>query len=383
LLIAGGVYAETCVTPARVALLGSGGRAALALVGLRDDIELHTFHPNSLKQDVALNFEPMGVSVTVYAASCRHSFEYLHPLARPRIAPLPSRNVVSIALEGSEVLRFGCLEGDFRVTAKRAVYDPQSGSRPAPFGENGSTAERLALVLSTEEIRRSTGEEDIAAAAASATRRDGATVVVVKDGPFGAYVFEAEASPRHIPAYPTGSVYKIGSGDIFSATFAHAWLPGGTSAAEAADLASRRTADYVESPAFPLPRVVSRRTAASVDADRRRVLLASAQNATSSRWLEEEAARSLEDLGATVVHDESFLRRAGRRSITADDFDLVLILLRDTNNAVAEARAALAYGKSVVAFADDPAILDIVRMLGVIAEDDLCSALYRTQWISR
>ena len=133
LLIAGGVYAEACVTPARVALLGSGGRAALALVGLSDNIELHTFHPRGRsKQDVALNFEPMGVSVTVHAAPYRHIFEYLHPLARPRIVPLPSRDVVSVAIEAREVLRFGCLEGDFRVTAKQAVYDPRQvrGSPP-------------------------------------------------------------------------------------------------------------------------------------------------------------------------------------------------------------------------------------------------------------
>jgi hypothetical protein len=382
LLVAGGVYAETCVTPARVALLGSGGRAALALVGLRDDIELHTFHPSSLKEDVALNFEPMGVSVTVYAAPYRHSFEYLHPLARPRIVPLPGRDVVSVAIEGSEVLRFGCLEGDFRITAKRAVYDPQSGSRPAAFGDNGSTAERLALVLNAEEMRRLTGEDDIAAAAASVMHRDRTTAIVVKDGPFGAYVFEEEAPPRHVPAYPTGSVYKIGSGDVFSATFAHAWLPGGASAADAADLASRRTADYVESPVFPLPRVVSRRAAASVEAGRRRVLLLSKRTATSSRWLQEEAARGLEDLGATIVRDESLLRRSGSHATTEEDFDLVLILLHDADNAVAQTRAALARGKSVVAFADDPAILDVVRALGAVAEDDLCSALYRTQWIS-
>lgn len=367
------------MTPTRITLLGSGGRAALTLVGLRDDIELHTFHPSSLEQDVALNFEPLGVSVTVYPVPCRHSFEYLHPLSRPRIVPLPSRDVVSVAVEASEVLRFGCLEGDFRVTARRAVYDPQSGTSPAAFRDNGSTAERLALVLNAEEIRRLAGESDIAAAAASTMRRDRATAVVVKDGPFGAYVFEEkESSPHHVPAYPTRSVYKIGSGDVFSATFAHAWLSGQASAADAADLASRRTADYVESPAFPLPRVTSRRTAAWVGPDRRRVLVSSARDGTSGRWLQEEAARGLEDLGATIVRDESF----GSRVATDGDFDLVLILLGNTDNAVAETCAALAHGKSVVAFADNPEILDAIQVLGAVAEDDLCSALFRTQWIS-
>lgn len=380
MLIAGGVYAETCVTPARVALLGSGGRAALALVGLREDLELHTFHPRSLESDVALNFEPMGIRVTVHTAPCRHSFEYLHPLARPRIVPLPSRHAGSVGVEANEVLRFGCLEGDFRVTAKRAVYDPQSGAMPAAFGENGSTAERLALVLNAEEIRHLTGEDDIGAAAAGTMRRERAMAVVVKDGPYGAYVFEEGASPRQVPAYPTRSVYKIGSGDVFSATFAHAWLPGDISAAEAADLASRRTADYVESPAFPLPRAISQRTPAAIGAATRRVLLRSARTATSSRWLQEEATKGLEDLGVVVVSVEGPSDRTASSATTECDFDLVLILVRDTEHARAETRAALAHGKPVVAFADDPETLNMVRALGAIAVDDLCSALYCTQW---
>lgn len=381
LLIAGGVYAEICLTPSRVALLGSGGRAALALVGLRDDIELHTFHPASLDRDVALNFAPMGVSVTVHETPYRYTFDYLHPMARPRIVPLPCPNAMTVAIEATEVLRFGCLEGEFRVTAKRAVYDPQSGASPAAFGENGSTADRLALVLNANEIRRLTGEDDIASAVASLRRRDHATAIVVKDGPCGAYVFEEDKSPRHVPAYPTRSVYKIGSGDVFSATFAHAWLPGEASAAAAADLASRRTADYVETPAFPLPAVSSQRIPASVGANRRKVLLMSAQTTTSGRWLQEEAARGLEDLGAIIIRHEDLRRRRSQPS-TARDFDIVLILLGDADAAIAETSAALMHGKPVVAFADDPAILDDVRALGAIAEHDLCSALYRTQWIS-
>lgn len=383
MLIAGGVYTETCVTPARVTLLGSGGRAALALLELRDDIELHTFHPSPLEQDVKLNFEPLGVSVTVHAAPCHYSFEYLHPLARPRIVPLPNQDVVLVSVEANEVLRFGCLEGDFRVTAKRAVYDPQSSTRPVAFGDNGSTAERLALVLNVGEICRLAGEDDVAVAAMSMMRRNRATAIVVKDGPFGAYVFEEkEPSPRYVPAYPTRSVYKIGSGDVFSATFAHAWLPGAVSAADAADLASRRTADYVESPAFPLPHVATRRIAASLGPSRRRVLLVSARTATSSRWLQEEAAKGLEDLGTTVIREEISPGQRGSHAATEGEFDVVLILLSDINSAVAETRAALTHGKSVVAFADDPAILGAIQMLDVIAEDDLCSALYRTQWIS-
>jgi hypothetical protein len=212
-------------------------------------------------------------------------------------------------------------------------------------------------------------------------RRECATTIVVKDGASGAYVFEGAAPPRHVPAYPTRSVYKIGSGDVFSATFAHAWLPGDISASEAADLASRRTADYVESPAFPLPRIVSRRVPAAFGGGRRRVLLASPRNATSSRWLYEETTKGLEDLGATVVHAEDPLGWSTSPATTQRNFDLVLIIVRDTEHAVTEMRAALSHGKPIIAFADTPEPLDAVRALGAVAADDLCSALYLTQWI--
>lgn len=353
----------------------------MALVGLREDVELHTFHPRSLEADVAVNFEPMGIKVTVHPAQCRFSFEYLYPLARPRIVPLPSGNVASVAVQADEVLRFGCLEGEFRVTAKRAVYDPQSGAKPAAFGANGSIAEHLAIVLNAEELRRLAGDDDLGAAAASVMRRECATAIVVKDGASGAYVFEGAAPARHVPAYPTRSVYKIGSGDVFSATFAHAWLPGDISASDAADLASRRTADYVESPAFPLPCLVSQRVPAAFEVRRRRVLLASSRNATTSRWLHEETTKGLEDLGVTVVHADASLGWSTSPVTTQRNFDLVLIIVRDTDHAVAEMRAALSHGKPIIAFADTPEALDAVRALGAVAVDDLCSALYLTQWI--
>lgn len=353
----------------------------MALVGLREDVELHTFHPSELETDVMVNFEPVGIKVTVHPAQCRFSFEYLHPLARPRIAPLPSRNATPVAVEADQVLRFGCLEGDFRVTAKRAVYDPQSGGRPAAFAENGSRAERLALVLNAEEIRRLAENEDISAAAASMTRRENAAAVVVKDGASGAYVFEGEATPRHVPAYPTRSVYKIGSGDVFSATFAHAWLSGELCAPEAADLASRRTADYVETPAFPLPRIGSRRAPATAGSGRRRVLLASPGGTTSSRWLRAEAIRGVQNLGATIVRVEDSVGRSTSSTAAEHDFDLVLIILHDIEHAVARVRTALARGKPVIAFVDAPEILDEVRAIGAVATDDLCSALYLTQWV--
>jgi hypothetical protein len=352
----------------------------MALVGLCHKIELHTFHPRELEADLKVNFEPFGIAVAIYPVRTRFLFEYLHPLARPRIVPLPRPKGPPIAVEADKVLRFGCLEGDFRVTANRAVYDPQSGSTPSAFGDNGSSAERLALVLNADEILCLAKNDDIGAAATSVMSRENAAAIVVKNGAAGAHVFERDASPRHVPAYPTRSVYKIGSGDVFSATFAHAWLSLELSATEAADVASRRTADYVEAPAFPLSSLPSDRVPATTVCRPRRILIACTETGTTDRWLLEEVTKGLRSLGAVVVRTETSWGNC-TPSEHNRDFDLVLAVLHDTSRAVMDVRVELARAKPIVAFANNSEILEKIQDLGVIATDDLCSALYLTQWV--
>lgn len=385
MLIAGGVYAETCVTPERTALFGSGGRAAMVVAGLSRDVVLHTFQPEHLRDDVEANFGPAGIRIVTHSCPHRLCFEYLHPLSRPRIVPMPTGHRITVEVDGEKVLRFGCLEGDFRVTAARAVYDPQGGFEPVPFEANGSNAGTLAVILNANELRRMSGIDDLGPAAVE-LMGDGATaVVVVKDGSAGAYVFGRSEAPLHVPAYPTATVYKIGSGDVFSATFADAWLSKRIGAADAADLASRRTAQYVETPVFPLPSALPPSTAWQGDGRRRRVLLVFGTRTASQRWAREEAVRGLRDLGATVVlegpprYEDGW---AAPPSVDPTMFDIVLIHVDDARTATAALRTALVLGKPVVAFAGDPDALAAADELNVPGADDLCSALYRTQWVS-
>ena len=384
MLIGGGVYAEVCITPARTALYGSGGRAAMVVAGLGTEVVLHAFQPKELLEDLEANFNPFGISVVTHPSLQRLGFEYLHPLARPRVVPLPTAPPITVPIEGEAVLRFGCLEGDFRVTAARAVYDPQSGARPEPFNANGSTASRLAMILNANELRRMAETDDLGIAAPRAMGLEAMSVLVVKDGAAGAYVFDGYRSPQHVPAYPTDAVYKIGSGDVFSAAFAHAWMSDGIDAASAAELASRRTAQYVETPVFPLPFKLSPKLAARGDAGGRRVLLISEERTASQRWVREEAIRGLQDLGATVVPlVQSAAHDDGSMTEPADptSFDVMLVHVDDAGTARAVLNSAVIYGKPVVVFADDPAGLAVAGKLGASGSSDLCSALYRTQWV--
>lgn len=142
------------------------------------------------------------------------------------------------------VLVFGMLEGRPKVLAKRVVYDPQDGFRARPFGENGSTAEELLIIASLSEGRALTAEEEPEKVATAHLANVKCVGVIIKCGPQGTLVATA-TEQQWITPFPSRRVRKIGSGDVFSAGFAHAWLQEGASILDAAWFASRTVAEYV------------------------------------------------------------------------------------------------------------------------------------------
>lgn len=298
--IAGGCYFEVCEAPHWRALYGSGGRAAHALVG-RAPITLHTYFPMTRAPEL-YPLVAAGIEVKFTESDTAVAFAYLHPLSRPAQAPglsAISRNP-ALRVEGETVLRFGMLEGDAVVTGSRVVYDPQSVGDFAPFGQNGSSAGALALVLNTEELRATTRQDD-AEVAARTLLQSGADVVIAKDGVHGAFVHTLERPSAHVPAYWSDSVFKIGTGDIFSAAFTHAWAYLGQEPIEAAREASKCVAHYAASRSLPLPPADQIPARHPVRARRGGVVnLIGSTARLSDRWLFEEAAWRLAELGVLV-----------------------------------------------------------------------------------
>lgn len=386
--IAGGVYLERCLTPSRSALLGSGGRAAAALSSLSDRVILHSFHPAERILDAQYALGAYGVETLFHASPAVVRFEYLHPMSSPRISPVPLPVAGTVNVEGEVVLRFGCLEGDFRISGRRAVFDPQSGSAPASFSSNGSKAETLALVLNRGEATLLSGEDDPTRAAAALAQSDGADVIVIKMGAAGALVVDA-GRQQQVPAYRSNAVDKIGSGDVFSAAFAHFWGERGQDAAVAADLASRYTAGYVEDRLLPLPAAASEKSPIKPPTKRPKVYLGGPFFTTSQLWMIEEARSGLLSLGADVfspMHDVGF----GPDDIVArkdlaglDACDVMLALLSDPDpGTLFEVGHARATGKPVVALVECPRKQDPTMLVGTNCEvvDDLATALYRVVW---
>ena len=137
LTVAGGLYHERCIWPDWNRVLGSGGRAAAAVVGHVGAITFRTFASTIavdkfLPQATIDNLEFCPEDADQFI-----SFEYVHSLSTPVITPSPSRIAkckTPIRAAAEVVLRFGMLEGTAKVEAERlrlrsAVRKPSGGLR--------------------------------------------------------------------------------------------------------------------------------------------------------------------------------------------------------------------------------------------------------------
>ncbi len=251
--IAGGLYREQCCRPKWNAMFGSGARAVVAVCSLSPGSSLHTY-TDDYYNDVLVALKEQGIELKLNQRQTGIVFSYFHPLSRPYIYPTPPEIVLQppITVQGDAILRFGFIEGEALVDADYAVYDPQTWRNPVPFGANGSRANFLAIVLNELELRSSTGLDDLKRAAQQIIEKQNATVVVVKRGIRGAMVYERSGLSTSIPAYRSSRVFKIGTGDVFSAIFTHFWAEKRLPAVEAADLASRSVAAYCRTGQLPI-----------------------------------------------------------------------------------------------------------------------------------
>lgn len=397
--VIGGAYIEVCSYPRSTVYRGSGLRAACVLAGLGDGVGLYTVLGQPLAEDFEKIAQIKGIELHASKRARDISFYYQHPLDQPEIAagdePLTQPPQVPVL---DNALVFGMIEGRPEVHAQAVVYDPQDGEHAQPFEANGSTAERLAIVASLSEARVLSGEqtpED----AAIALLRGGAEVVIVKCGMLGAVLATSDQPPTWIRAFPTDLVWKIGSGDVFSAAFAHAWLRERAPALEAAWFASRSVAEYVRTrrERFSDQDLIRlRQEAAAAARPRGRplvnpkpVYLAGPFFSTAQTWLIEEVRAALMDAGMQVfspIHDigEGPAHEVAPADLQAiDQAGLVLALLDGLDaGTLFEVGYARAQGIPVVGIAEcvDEPQLTMLLGSGCIIRDDLCSGIYEACW---
>lgn len=299
--IAGGFYWEQCCMPSWNTMFGSGARAAMVISLLSQGSSLHAY-AEDCDSASAFGLKERGIELLLSQRQTGVVFSYFHPLSRPHIYPPPHEIVQlpAINVTGEAVLRFGFLEGDAIVDADRAVYDPQTWRNPASFRANGSCANELAIVLNELEVKSVSGLTDLSLATQKVIKDQQTELVVVKRGIWGATVYERSGSVSHIPVYRSSRVFKIGTGDVFSAIFAHFWAEKKLPPAEAADLASRAVAQYCSTGNLPiepdgLDQFVPIHCGTSGT-----VLLLGEIGSLGQRYTMEEARFVLKDLGVNV-----------------------------------------------------------------------------------
>lgn len=372
MLVAGGLYREVCETPPWNREFGSGVRAAAIIGKLSTDTRFHTYR-SSRHGDAIDHLERLGVDVVCERRSMDIVFSYFHPLSSPLILPAIVKTEVPLTVIGKSVLRFGFLEGTAIVNAERAVYDPQGSSAIEPFEGNGSQAAELAIVLNEVELLRYSGASNIEAACQTLLDERRATVVVVKCGVRGALVVEPGRSSR-IPPHWSERVFKIGTGDVFSAVFAHAWAEQGMPAAISAETASKAVSLYCDAPEVPLPPLgsISRSPIAGVVPAS--VSLRGTVETLGRRYTLEEARHCLQTLGMTVEAvdlDDALVKKVdGPRTllVLADGLNL-----KDIQDIVFNCREA----DRVVVLDEEKRVLPWGN---VLIKSDFTTALYVAAW---
>lgn len=397
LIVVGGAYVEICAYPRSSIYRGSGVRAASILAGLGNHVTLHTALDDSLAavfSDIAFR---LNFSLVSAPRSREIQFRYRHPLDVPDVdADLSVATTYPVVSTGTALV-FGMLEGRPIVHASRVVYDPQDSDKSQPFGANGSSADRLAVVASLPEARVLSGEDDPETAAKRLIER-GAEVAVVKCGILGAFV-QAGEQGSWVRAFPTDYVWKIGSGDVFSAAFAHAWMTEEKSPLEAAWFASRWVAEYVKHRKESVDADVLARIYAEASGQiqirtpprliDKPVYLAGPFFNTAQQWQVDEARAALKGLGVRVFSPIHDIGEGPAEQVAPEDLrairesGLVFALLDGTDaGTLFEVGYARALDIPVVAVGEAVEERSLTMLIGsdCIVHSDFCSALYAAGW---
>jgi pfkB family carbohydrate kinase len=387
--VIGGLYGETCRFPAVKEIFGSGGRAAVALADAGHVVSWHYYCPPELQAEARVALAAPGLRHFPYNSRHQISFMYFHPLSKPIFTPGDVSISPSFKIDAKLALRFGMMEGDPVVRTKGCVYDPQSLS-PVPFGKNGSTAEALAVVLNHEEALRYAGASDEIHAIQRIASEVGCRVVLVKAGVDGCRVYENGRLAAAVPAYRSDRVYKIGTGDVFSAAFADAWLLSGKEAVASADYASQCVARYAETRNASTAKVDRAHQYQPAPGVRERVVRVVGPTSTmSGLWLVNEANEALLRLGVTVLSDAQHPEHYSPSAFAAlNESDMkrntaILALLESLDNqALLVVRHAVDACIPVVAYARGAVAVELSKSFFQSVEicDDFATALYHVIW---
>lgn len=399
LTVVGGTYFEVCIEPQRKDLFGSGLRGAAAISGKGFNINFFSCLGRSELQLAESLCETFTIIPNFQLLDKTVTFGYYHPLTVPECINLNKSNLVKTlpTIQADCILYYGLIETNVSVFGDYVVYDPQNHS---PFLKTGSTANHLALVLNRKEAYLLSGcTESTPIAEVCATLRAGqnAEVVVIKDGPRGAWVSDSNGESV-VPVFQTPKVWPIGSGDIFSAVFAWQWAILKKEPLDAAMLSSQYTATFCSTELLPLPETPTLYKPTNSRAESKKIYLAGPFFTMAQRWLVNEFRTSLNEFGNNVFspfHDvglafvddensETGLTQMANADLNAiHNADLVVAIICDKDpGTLFEVGYARALGKEVLIYSENVSDADLFMMYGSDCKivSDFSTAIYMASW---
>jgi len=391
--VSGGIYREVCWEGDWDQLFGSGLRAAAALASMGQSAQLSGYAATKDVPAVRAAASGVGVDADIHDAAQTVTFEYEHALATPFVIP-PLHLIVRgqpIEVTAKNVLRFGMVDGDAVASCERAVYDPQSAYRPAYFRANGSTADHLAVVCNRREAFSLTGVDNLEEAIKAIAELDRAAIVVVKQGAQGMHVY-SEGAIHHVPAFRTSNVWKIGTGDVFSAIFAQSWMVDGLPPRDAARRASLATAWYCDTRALPTIDLLEEFAPPECGTNHKRemVYLAGPFFNMMQRWMIRQARLALVESGMRVfspLHDvgHGIAEDVATKDLEGIEKSSAVFAVCDglDSGTLFEIGYARKLGIPVVVFVQSESEESLKMLAGSGCEivRDFSSAVYRLSWI--
>lgn len=395
IVVAGGFYGEKCNYPKVDELCGSGGRAALAIARAGYKVEWHYYSPKILADKADKSVTQSGLTHISHLSKERVDFCYNHPLSRPVFYPRKIPKADPFQISAEKVLRFGMMEGDAIIQAQYCVFDPQSHYEPRAFHQNGSVAQRLAIVLNESEILRYTSATDEMSAIEKIESQTPSSTVLVKAGIHGCRVYEGAMFKGIVPPFWSERIYKIGTGDVFTAAFATHWMLEGRPTLDATDISSRCVAQYTETqiPTVDMKELNQERKAIDLTKRRGLVYIAGPIFTMAELWIIDEARNAFIKLGVPVFSPYHEIGYGEPSKVVPADIagleraSAVFAILDGCDaGTLFEVGYAVRTGVPVVALAQNPKDCDLTMLKGSSncwITKDFTTAIFQSAWLAR
>ena len=401
MIIVGGTYQELVVQPESSDLLGSGMRAAAALANRSDPPTLHTALDSQSREEAELVASSLRVRLGAIAERDELvAFRYLTPISTPAINGPNSRLVGTSSIDASDetALVFGMVEAPtsgVKVAASRIILDPQRPRDAEPLVLDGLEADEYLVVANVSEMRKLGQSNDLRAAASQLLATHPQVLgTITKRGAAGCLVSRRHGSEiEHtiVGAHPTDRVWPIGSGDVFSAGFAHA-IDADADLVEAARLGSAAAAHWCSTRSLAItPKILASDFSdlpPAIDPARVRVYLAGPFFTLGERWLVETVRDELLSLGVEVwspVHEvgPGGLEVAIQDLAGLNECDVMLALLDHGDpGTIFEVGWAARQGMPIIGYGQviDGEGAKMLAGTSVEIHRDLSTACYRAAW---